>query len=473
MSETEEFINEEAETKTFKLSRCHRIFIFVILMLSQLFINTSSGILSSGSTAIKAQLGFNNKQFGLFGSLFGFGRMLGGVLFMTLVSSVNRKYLLFTAVCSKSILLLMIKFTNEGKILLALRGLIGVAHMIITVYIPIWIDQFGIKNKKLLLMSVLHLSIPVGKVSGNLLNILYGEENWQNGFFTEGIYFVFTSLVILLTPERFFSSRVTSVLEPIDSSTNESRVSLFQETVTENEAPSVLNCFNFLTALKNPVFIFSSLIRVTLMGVNTAFQYWINDYIRNALNVSNPKIAFSFYTTINILGAFGGIFANALLTKLFGSYESKKSSYGVLLFHIITCVFGMMIPFAWDLYSFGAVTILFLFFNSAVLPVVQGIIINSVSNEIRGSAFAFVNLFTMIVTSGPLPFIYGAVNDMYKDTRKNMGMIVIMGIENIAIVFILLMTYYRKKGKEGAYVKQNINEGIELKESDSSESSKV
>ena len=133
----------------------------------------------------------------------------------------------------------------------------------------------------------------------------------------------------------------------------------------------------------------------------------------------------------------------------------------------------MMIPFAWDLYSFGAVTILFLFFNSAVLPVVQGIIINSVSNEIRGSAFAFVNLFTMIVTSGPLPFIYGAVNDMYKDTRKNMGMIVIMGIENIAIVFILLMTYYRKKGKEGAYVKQNINEGIELKESDSSESSKV
>ena len=65
------------------------------------------------------------------------------------------------------------------------------------------------------------------------------------------------------------------------------------------------------------------------------------------------------------------------------------------------------------------------------------------------------------------------MNDMYKDTRKNMGMIVIMGIENIAIVFILLMTYYRKKGKEGAYVKQNINEGIELKESDSSESSKV
>ena len=59
--------------------------------------------------AIKAKLGFNNKQFGLFGSLFGFGRMLGGVLFMTLVSSVNRKYLLFTAVCSKSILLLMMK----------------------------------------------------------------------------------------------------------------------------------------------------------------------------------------------------------------------------------------------------------------------------------------------------------------------------------------------------------------------------
>lgn len=49
--------------------------------------------------------------------------------------------------------------------------------MIITIYIPIWIDQFGLKNRKLFLMSLLQISIPIGKVGGNLLNIIYGEDN--------------------------------------------------------------------------------------------------------------------------------------------------------------------------------------------------------------------------------------------------------------------------------------------------------
>jgi hypothetical protein len=48
--------------------------------------------------------------------------------------------------------------------------------MAITIYIPIWIDQFGIKNKKMFLMSVLQISIPLGKVSGFFLNMLYGHD---------------------------------------------------------------------------------------------------------------------------------------------------------------------------------------------------------------------------------------------------------------------------------------------------------
>ena len=259
------------------------------------------------------------------------------------------------------------------------------------------------------------------------------------------------------------------MLEPIKETDEEKRISLFEEkdySAGEDKKSPGLSCLNIFKALKNPVFIFSSLIRVTLMGVNTAFQYWINDYIRNGLGEKDTNIVFMFYTFINIVGPIGGIFANALMMKLFGSYENKNSSYGVLVFHMITCAFGMMIPFAWNLITFGGATIMYLFFNSAVLPMVQGIIINSVSNEIRGNAFAFVNLFTMIVTSGPLPLIYGVVNDAYQDTAKNMGMIVIMSLENIAIIFICFMIYFRKKSKEGPFIKENISEGVELRSQD-------
>lgn len=94
-----------------------------------MFINTSGGILSSGSNTIKSQLNFNNKQFGLFGTFFGVGRMLGGVLVMTIISSVNRKYLLFCAFFCKSILLIAMKLTKTGIILLALRGAMGIFHV--------------------------------------------------------------------------------------------------------------------------------------------------------------------------------------------------------------------------------------------------------------------------------------------------------------------------------------------------------
>lgn len=94
-----------------------------------MFINTSGGILSSASNTIKSQLNFNNKQFGLFGTFFGVGRMLGGVVVMTFISSVNRKTLLFCAFFCKSILLFAMKLTKAGIILLGLRGGMGVFHV--------------------------------------------------------------------------------------------------------------------------------------------------------------------------------------------------------------------------------------------------------------------------------------------------------------------------------------------------------
>jgi hypothetical protein len=89
---------------------------------------------------------------------------------------------------------------------------------------------------------------------------------------------------------------------------------------------------------------------------------------------------------------------------------------------------------------------MYLIFNSSALPMIQGIIITSVSAELKGTAFSIANLFTMALTSGPAPFFYGAVNDLYHDTPyKNRGMIAIMLCCCCGILLMMVMAVIRYK----------------------------
>ena len=196
--------------------------------------------------------------------------------------------------------------------------------------------------------------------------------------------------------------------------------------------------------LRNNLFLIGAFVRSILLGVNTAFHYWISDYMRNALNINDSRVIFISYTLMNIGGPIGGVLAGTFVNFFFGGYENRHSGTVLLITHIISCVFGMLIPFMSTLYSFCGMTLMYLIFNSSALPMIQGLIITSVSAELKGTAFSIANLFTMALTSGPAPFFYGAINDLYHDTPyKNRGMIAIMLCCCFGIVLMLVMAVIR------------------------------
>ena len=79
--------------------------------------------------------------------------------------------------------LLCFKLTSEKYLLIGTRFFIGIVHMPPSIYIPVWIDQFGV-----MFMTMVQVVIPTGKVAWYLLHALFGEENWQMGFVFEGAY---------------------------------------------------------------------------------------------------------------------------------------------------------------------------------------------------------------------------------------------------------------------------------------------
>ena len=59
--------------------------------------------------------------------------------------------------------------------LILLRGIDGIIHMPSSIYLHVWIEQFGVGDLKTLMQSVVLVIQPVGKVVGFLLHIIVGD----------------------------------------------------------------------------------------------------------------------------------------------------------------------------------------------------------------------------------------------------------------------------------------------------------
>lgn len=450
--------NQVQKSSSVSLPRTFRFFLFFLLLSVEFAMQNSSGLLSSASKNIKETLNMNDKEFGMFGSANGLGRVIGSSIYIIIVNNFNRKFVFAFFVLTKSLLLMCFKLTSIGYLLVLTRFFIGIVHMPPSIYIPVWIDQFAIKKYKTLFMTLVQVVMPTGKVAGYLLHIVFGETNWQMGFVFEGCYLFIVSAVVSFIPVKYFSSNIfilknddTIVSKP-NKQQYSSTTTLFnylnpqQDKKTKQNKKKLSFIVNLTEVLSNFVFVNGIIVRSILFGVNTALHFWISDYMRTVLFIQDKKIIFISYTIIAVSGPIGGVLASSIVSKFLGGYEHKNSAYVLLALHCITCAFGLFIPFMNMLYPFCIMTTLYLVFSSAALPIVQGIIITSVDTKLKGTAFSLANLVTMLCTSGPAPVLYGIVNDKYKNAFPGMGMLFIMVCACVGIVFIVFLSIcrYRK-----------------------------
>ena len=265
------------------------------------------------------------------------------------------------------------------------------------------------------------------------------------------MFFVFVFVFVLLTPEKYFSNSLQHIeVESKYSKSKKDNTSSFErisKTLKHNTKQSTQQDTSVFTILlqtiRNKIFVFGMISRGLLMGTNTALHYWLNDYIRNALNVHNARDIFFGYTFVNLLSPVIGIFANSAMTYCFGSYESKNASCGLLVFHLITCLFGVSLITVDSLVPFCLCLLMYFIFSSAALPMIQGILISSVPLHAKGTSFGFSNVFSTFFISGPAPVVYGIINDHYKNSSRKLGMVFLMSLCCSGLVFIAVMHMFR------------------------------
>ena len=456
MEDTDAILKKQTLRRV-KLNRYYRLFLYFIVISVEGAMNISSGLLSSATKEIKTSLDMNDAKFGMFGTLNGIGRVIGSTLFGMYNLRLSRKCIQTICIGFHAVFLLFFKLTNNGNILICMRGLTGLTQMPPSIYCCVWIDQFGLQSFKTIQITAVQLFQTTGKCIGFFLNMYFGLHNWKAGFLLESIYLFFCSFCCLISSEDYFSR----TLFP-EEHKEDTRCTSYKEIELHHEQKNT-----FFSDMKyllcDHLYMIAMICRCILHGLNTCLHFWLADFIRNVIQEKDQLTLTLLYSLICFAGPFGGILINTFLKPYIGQYDSPKSSWPLVILQIIASIFAINIGYMKTTMMVTIITICYLSFNSSALPIVQGVLISCVNSEYAATGFALASILTQSLTSGATPVLYGLINDMYKDKYPWLAMVSVMSLQFVAVPFLVILAFLRNKSFDE---KEKEKDLIEMEEND-------
>lgn len=203
--------NEEDNkaTEGMVLPKWKRYLIFCLLLSINLFINMDDGTIPAATTQIEKKLHMDSDGIGLFGTLVYVGALVGSFLSLNIINRLSRKWILviYIILCGAG-LLSFTKVKNIGFLMFN-RFCNGIFQSFITIYLPIWIDQFGPRSRKTVMMSLHQVSSPLGFILGYIMtSLISSRTEWELSYYIQTGIMGVTAFVIIFAPQRFFSKNL-------------------------------------------------------------------------------------------------------------------------------------------------------------------------------------------------------------------------------------------------------------------------
>ena len=453
--------NTQKENK-FILYKSIRILVYFLLLLSIILINISSGLFPSSSIEIKSHLEISDYQFGLFFLYSSLGKIIASLLFLKLKKFNNRKLFLILISLINSIIVFIFYCSNIFGLISFLKFIMGINDMLIQIFVPVWIQQFGINKYKLTLTSIVQLSNPFGKILAFWINCYF---SWLFIFKIEGIILGAITFIFIIIPNKYTAKNILILIENetgeemydkrteknvaiykvyedpeeesnkalplIDKSNNnndnekELNINLnINELIKSNGNKKILHSSHIplLDKLKiiinNKIFMISLSIRTILIGIQTTIALWIPDIIIKLIEIKKGS-------SLNLFGNFLIIITPPLgsfVTRMMGPFtidgNKRKRNTVVLLifFYILSVLISILIPDSKS-FSFVSTLIIFLFCSATCLPMLHGICLSSIQKKVKENVFSFIHIFTLFFGAGLMPFIFGICYDKRKKKK--------------------------------------------------------
>ena len=433
------------ENNLFQINRKMRWFIFSILLLC--LGNLDQGAISASTTEIKNYFNMSDRELGSFGGISFLGTTLGGIFSLSIINNFNRKYMIMILLILNTLSIFIPTMITSKKLLMFCRILSGFAQSFTSIYLPVWVDQFGISNKKSIMMSLISLPSALGYLVGNIFAVLTSWQTTFNigifiNFFLFICFYSFDNLYFLKT---IIPKKITNPDENNNNTFNEfDDISLFED------ASGISSTFNNLSVwnhakkcFKSKLFRMSNLGLICLLFILSGLQFWINDFLENTVKIIDKNERLIYFIIIILITMLGAPITGGFIMQKIGGYESKN---GILLpFYccIISLIFSNLLIISINKYCVATFICGYLFSGCIMIASLNGIIMSSIPKEYTGSASAISNLSYNILGRLNGPNFYGLLRSFYGKYSR-IPMILLLDVKFVTLICLYLCFKYKR-----------------------------
>ena len=159
-----------------ELSPKGRNIVFILYLISNILISMDHGSIPASINELR-QLTTYDQSIGLFGSLVYLGNIIGSMIFFSYINTLDRKLVLLISLLGNSICLFTFVIIENIPFLFFNRVLVGVLQSYITIYMPVWCNQFGLLTQRNYMIALIQLVSPIGIFLGYFIASVCINDN--------------------------------------------------------------------------------------------------------------------------------------------------------------------------------------------------------------------------------------------------------------------------------------------------------
>ena len=208
MNEDKKDQNLIDENKPYEqLSRKLRVFIFLILISLSVLINCDNGIFSFCKKQIIKDFQLDEKGYRLLNKIVLYGNIFCCIVFIYLLQTDRKRLLTLVCFFINGVAFFSYYLTFNRRILYIIKFLNVISKIYTSIYIAVWVDQFGIKKYKIMMMTINNITVRLGQAVGYGLGALNGPDKWYLNYMIIGSLILGFGSLLLFFPSKYFSNK--------------------------------------------------------------------------------------------------------------------------------------------------------------------------------------------------------------------------------------------------------------------------
>jgi len=459
-----------------------RNLIFCIFLLSDLFLNYDTGVIPASLIEITNEIDLDYSEQALIASLLYLGLSCSSFFVGFFFSKFSPSKVCSIALFINAISSLIFSFSSKNVFLFSTRFMMGVTEAFLTVYGPVWVNNYSPLQYMATWMGILHSCSIVGVFIGYLFasiinNFLKDYLSWRFAMQIQGYAEIIFALFFFMEKDEYINVdlRKTIPAKEIELEQNEyiGNNSLPSNNASRRNLNSLRrhdprvdtveidNLGRYLLqakiVLKNKLYVALTLGMSSIYFIVTGIQFWITKYLIEILKADQLLVNIIF-SLISITAPLTGVLFGGTVSDKYGGYKGRNETKALQMcvgFAIVAFIFSFPMGFLFQIFYLSVLLWTFLFFGASIIPIATGIMISTVPKDCQATSSSISQLIFNLFGYFCSPMITGFIMDRFEDKDQGFiwGMRVIFWWAIICLAcfiasyFISKNNYRRDSGK--------------------------